>query len=157
MGYCYARQSNGRMAIACDGGCGRAGGAQGVRKRPCRFKVSHLSYGVRHELPYCPAPALCAQCFKRHGGAKGLHGESCREGAAASQAREDEKQRRLAAGDAHPAAAWGSWCESVPEGKVGVSYQSQAGRRYVLVSAEDYKSRPWLSEVEHELWEGPRA
>jgi len=42
MGYCYQRQGNGRMAIACDGGCGRAGGAQGVRKRPCRFKVSHL-------------------------------------------------------------------------------------------------------------------
>jgi hypothetical protein len=157
MGYGYARSASGRYALACDGGCGRAGSAQGVRKRPCPHKAAYYQYGRRYELPYCPAPALCSACYKRHGGLRGIHGESCREGAAASSAKAEEKQARLDAGEKISEAAWGSWCESVPEGKVGLVFQGKVGdREYHLVPAEAYHNGSVvLSEIEHEPWEGP--
>lgn len=155
MGYGYAVSANGRYALACDGGCGRAGSAQGVRKRSCPHKAADYQYGRRYELPYCPAPALCKECYKRHGGLRGIHGESCRIGAAESTVRAEEKQAKIEAGEMLSTTAWGSWYESVPEGKVGLAFEGNAGRSYHLVPAEQYYSQSVaLSEIEHEPWEG---
>lgn len=152
MGYGYAVSDSGRYALACDGGCGRAGSAQSVRKRPCPHKVSHDGF----KLPYCPAPALCSACYKRHGGLRGVHGENCREGAAASQAREDAKQAKLASGEKEVKAAWGSWQSNVPDGKVGIVVRAADGQEsYHLVPAEQYNSGGWLSDYDNEPWSGP--
>lgn len=120
MGYGYGWTETGRMALACDK-CGNVGG---VRKRTCPYKVSssaHRSTG-RYTLPYCPAPALCSPCYKALGGLRGVHGQSCAEGAAAMQATEDAEQAALDAGDLLVAAAWGDWAEGVEPGYVKVKF-----------------------------------
>lgn len=157
MGYAYAVSASGRYSLACDGGCGRAGSKQGVRKRRCPHKSAYYQYGRRYELPYCPAPALCSHCYKRHGGLRGIHGQSCREGAACSTAKAEAKQAQLEAGEKLSGAAWGSWCKSVPEGKVGLIFEGlDAKREQYLVPAEQYHNESVaLSEVDHEPWEGP--
>lgn len=139
MGYGY-----GPGGLACDGGCGRCGRAQGVRKRVCPYKVTHDGY----VLAWCPAPALCKDCYKRHGGLRGVHGQACRDGAAQAQREEDAKQAKLAGGDYKVNAAWGHWHDSVPEGKVGVLFEDKDGDQvYRLVEASEYVAPyPWLSE-----------
>lgn len=155
MGYGYGWSDSGRMALACDQ-CGAVGG---VRKRPCRFKVSHDGYS----LPYCPAPALCNPCFKGLGGSKGVHGERCREGAEVSQRAEDERQAGLAAGRLLRRGAWGSWHENVPEGWVGVAFHGQGDVvEYRLVADEEYgvggDGGCWMDGYETAReWVGPDA
>lgn len=150
MGYCFDY----RGRLSCDS-CGAAGG---VRKRKCAYKVrsaSHLGEAHRGSLPYCPAPALCGACYKKHGGLRGVHGEICRDGAAASQAREDAIQARFDAGDQLARSAFGSWHEEVPKSKVGVIFSGGAKR---LVPEEIYdRGLRWLSELEASsvLWAGP--
>jgi hypothetical protein len=151
MGYCFDYKGR----LVCDG-CGVSGG---VRKRKCSFKVLGDSrYGPRHALPYCPAPAVCGECFKKHGGSKGIHG-GCKGGAEASQAEADEVERLLDEGEYFAASAYGDWNKTVPEGKVGVIYRGRAGERRVLLASRDYAGpgagRPLLSSVAHEDWEGP--
>jgi hypothetical protein len=147
MGYGFGYSNSGRMALSCDS-CGKVGG---VRKRKCPYKVSHDGY----QLPYCPAPALCSDCYKSHGGLRGVHGDACKQGAAASQAEEDAKQAKLAAGDMQPVSAWGDWQEGVPAGMVGVLYRGLNDAAYYLLPKEAYESRPWFSEVGDfaETWE----
>lgn len=148
----YSCDYRGRL---CCASCGAAGG---VRKRKCAYKVrceSERGEAARYSLPYCPAPALCGACYKKHGGLRGVHGEACRSGAAASQAEADAIQARYEAGDQKPRSAYGSWHAQVPKGKVGVVY---SGGALVLLSEELYESRPWFSELkEYELWVGPQG
>jgi hypothetical protein len=120
MGYGYGWTETGRMALACDN-CGTVGG---VRKRTCPYEVtssSHRSSG-RYSMPYCPAPALCAGCYKANGGLRGVHGQSCAEGAASMQATEDAVEAALDAGDLLVAAAWGDWAEGVEPRYVKVKF-----------------------------------
>ena len=147
MGYCFDYKGR----LVCDD-CGAYGS---VRKRKCSFKVLGDSlHGPRHALPYCYPPALCSECFKKHGGTKGIHA-GCRDGAEASQAEADKIERLLDEGDFLPVSAYGDWHEAVPEGKVGVKYRGRSGERYVLLDKADYEGRPVLSSVNHEDWGGP--
>ena len=100
MGYCF--DYAGRLV------CDRCGQAGGVRKRKCPYKVSGLHY--------CPAPAYCAPCYKVRGGLRGVHGDACRDGAAASQAKADVIRARLDAGEVKVRAAYGDWHADVPAG-----------------------------------------
>ncbi len=87
MGYCFDY----RGRLACDG-CGIAGG---VRKRKCAYKVAYPGYSIA----YCSPPALCSPCYKKYGGLRGIHGDACRDGAAASQAEIAADEARSAVGD----------------------------------------------------------
>ena len=153
MGYSYGMDARGRFTrLACDS-CGAADGT--TRKRTCRFKVRYFEGGA---LPYCPAPALCPACFTKHGGSKGIHGDSCRDGAARSQAREDERGRRRAAGELEVKSAFGDWHETVPKGMTGVRFVGGAPTPHVINSGttEAWKlmpagayepgAKPWLSD-----------
>lgn len=91
MGYCF--DYRGRMV--CDG-CGIAGG---VRKRKCPYKVRYSAHNGGGSAHYCSPPALCGDCYKKYGGLRGVHGDACRDGAAASQAREDADDLRAKSGD----------------------------------------------------------
>ena len=103
MGYGYGHTSSGRYALACD----RCGTVGGVRKRPCPHKVlTDSARGPRTWLRYCPAPALCGECYRELGGLRGVHPERCTKGAAASQAEYDARQARLDAGESMVVAAW---------------------------------------------------
>lgn len=138
MGYGY--DMSGRLC--CDH-CDRAGG---VRKRKCPYTVTDER---GRALPYCPPPALCADCYAKLGGLHGVHGEQCRAGAARNQARYNEIRRRLATGDAQVFSAWGEWHESVPAGLTGVIFEDKGGTVYPrLVPAEQYRTsgHRWLSE-----------
>lgn len=140
MGYSYGRTASGSYALACDS-CGNIGG---VRKRPCRFKVTHHG---RAPIPYCPAPAVCSDCFARLGGTRGIHGDDCRGGAAAMQAKDDAEVARLAAGDMIVRSAAGSWHKDVPAGMVLVMFE--AADRTVLnkfLPADVYRNGGWLSD-----------
>jgi hypothetical protein len=81
MGYCFDY----RGRLVCDG-CDIPGG---VRKRKCPYRVTYGRSNGGHTVPYCSPPALCADCYRKYGGLRGVHGERCREGAAASQAEHD--------------------------------------------------------------------
>ena len=140
MGYSYGRTSSGRYALCCDS-CGNTGG---VRKRTCRFKVSYHDGMV---LPYCYPPALCSPCFAKRGGGKGIHGEDCKNGAAASQAEQDAKAAKLAAGDKQVMAAWGTWFADVPEGMSLVLFRgADKIEDYRLMPEDDYKTGGFLSD-----------
>lgn len=138
MGYSY-----GYGGICCSG-CAKEGSKAGVRKRPCPYKVVDYQKDGRPyaALPYCPAPALCSDCYKRHGGLRGLHGEDCKTGAAQMQATADAKRDAIADGEMFVDAAWGQWHDTVPQGKVGVLYAGKEGRVYLLIPAERYEYRP---------------
>lgn len=144
MGYAY-----GPRGLCCDR-CGEDGSA---RKRPCPHKVTREAY----TLPYCPAPALCSTCFAELGGSRGVHGDRCRDGAAAMQLEEDERAARLAAGDWRIAARYGDWHEQVPEGWIGVTYRRGDRERHALVLKGSADARAdWWSELKHrEPWFGP--
>lgn len=128
MGYSY-----GAGGLACDG-CGRTGH---TRKRKCPYTVT--SRGVQ-SLPYCPAPALCPPCYQASGGLHGVHGQACKDGAAASQAADDALVARLKAGGYEVAAAFGDWDKDTPAGMVRVIARSWGGdeRQYVM-PAGDYR------------------
>lgn len=136
MGYGY--DTRGRLA--CDG-CGTTGG---VRKRRCPYKVltDSLRSPRRFEVDYSPAPALCSECYKKHGGLRGVHGEACREGAAASQAEYDKVEAALDAGESFVIAAYGSWAEDVPKGQVKVLFKGRAGESSLLMPEDLYEQRP---------------
>lgn len=140
MGYCYGWTESGRQSLACDG-CGNIGG---VRKRRCPYKVRTDSLRSTHrfEIDYCPAPAMCSACYKKHGGLRGVHGESCREGAAQSQAEEDKVEAGLDAGESFVIAAYGDWAEDVPEGQVKVLFKGRAGESTLLLPKDLYDQRP---------------
>ena len=91
MGYCFDY----RHRLCCDG-CGKAGG---VRKRKCAYRVRASVLDGGYSIPYCSPPALCSDCYKKHGGLRGVHGDRCRDGAAASQAEADADDKRHAEGD----------------------------------------------------------
>jgi hypothetical protein len=143
MGYCFDY----RGRLACDG-CGIAGG---VRKRRCAYKVD----GV----PYCPAPALCPDCYKQHGGLRGVHGDECRDGAAQSQARADADKARIAAGDFKSRSAFGDWHELVPENKVGLLFYGQGDPFGILVDDADYDNKSvWFFDLKsYQPWPAGEA
>jgi hypothetical protein len=145
MGYGYGMNNSGRYVLACD----NCGGIGSVRKRTCPYKVlGDSSRGARFALPYCPAPAVCPECWIKIGGNAGAHGERCRDGAASSQREADATQSRLDAGELMVLSASGDWAEWVPAGMVGVTFGNGARERVVLMPAELYgHPRPdWLSE-----------
>ena len=121
MGYCY--DSSGRLA--CDS-CGKVGG---VRKRTCPHKVDGL--------PYCPAPALCSDCFKAEGGLAVLHRE-CKALAEKRQREEDDLRAHVQAGRLVVKSAVGSWHKTVPAGMVGVTFAGLSGQERRLVPEADY-------------------
>jgi hypothetical protein len=133
MGYGYGRTASGRSALSCD----NCGSLEGTRKRVCVYTVLMAAddNGRRHSLPYCPAPALCSACLKAEGGIRGVHGDSCRDGAAASQAGYDAEQAVLDSGAYLRRAAWGSGTHApgVPEGMVGVLFRNGAGEEDAFV------------------------
>lgn len=137
MGYGYG--FDGRLA--CDG-CGVTGG---VRKRKCPHTVlgnNGRSYdGKRHSLPYCQAPALCNDCYRQHGGLRGVHtDERCGVPARASQARDDAIQARLDAGESLVTSAIGG--RDQPEGLVKVWTHDD---REFFVDQDEYRDRDAFS------------
>jgi len=102
---------------------------------------------------------MCAACFARHGGSKGIH-KDCAEGARRSQEKYDAVERDLAAGESFVIAAWGDWHETVPEGMTGVLFKGRAGEVARLVPAGDYEPgpRPRLADYPGAVpWDGPDA
>jgi hypothetical protein len=96
-------------------------------------------------LPYCQPPALCPDCWEKHGKGRGVHAD-CKEGARKSQEREDSRARALAAGRYERRTAWGSWHEAVPDGKTGVAFIGNQGTEYRLLPAAQYNAHDWLDE-----------
>ncbi|MFI7608469.1 hypothetical protein ACIBTV_25415 [Micromonospora sp. NPDC049366] len=145
MGYSYGRTPAGRQGLACDK-CGKVGG---VRKRKCPYTVtgdnSRSPDGKRHALPYCPAPAVCPECWTK---LKPTAHAECKEGAARRQAEEDAKQARLDSGDLIVLSAVGDWHEGVPTGMVRVTFGGPAwsGHRDFLMPKDVYKNDGWLSD-----------
>lgn len=150
MGYSYGQNERGTWVLACDN-CGHAGGC---RKVECVHKVLGDSLRTvnrqRHEMAYCPAPALCADCRVTLGPPSKLH-ERCAEGARASQARYDEIERGLDAGESYVTSAAGDWADGVPAGMVRVTFNGRAGETVRLVPAGDYQpgAKPRLSDYDH--------
>jgi hypothetical protein len=137
MGYIHDEQGR----LVCDN-CGIAGG---VSKRTCPHKVTNENGRV---LSYCYPAALCSQCYRKLGGAKGVHG-TCAEGAARRQAEYDAVRAKLATGELQVCSAYGDWHEAVPEGLVGVCFIGASNETYyVLVRKADYDPnvRRWLSQ-----------
>ncbi|QSM01191.1 hypothetical protein SEA_NANOSMITE_167 [Mycobacterium phage Nanosmite] len=142
--------------LACDG-CGKTS-ADGVRvmRRRCPHKVlsDTLRCARRIAMDYCPAPALCGDCYRSHGGKK-LH-DVCAEPAKAAQAEYDAIEAALDAGEMFVIAAYGSWHDNVPAGKVGVLFSGRDGQTQRLVDEHAYGSRgknPKLSDFDTEPWE----
>lgn len=157
MGYSYGRDAAGNSGLACDG----CGAIVGTRKRVCPYTVTGSSLRTPHgrrpaPLPYCPAPAYCPGCYAARGGLRGVHGESCRDGAASMQAADDAQELMLDAGELLVTSAVGSYPGSgIPEGMVSVTFSGRydAATRNVpevtrLVPAPDYdwRARPRLSD-----------
>lgn len=143
MGYCYSA-STGKLACDC---CGIA---NGVRRRPCTYKVHNADGG---SLPMCKAPAYCKACYEAKGKSAGVHAP-CEAYAAMAQAREDQIKARLANGESQVRCAYGSWHYTVPAGKVGVMFQNKFCKEWFLVDEADYKGGGWLSDFPNsEPWE----
>lgn len=156
MGYCYGYnpKSGKYNLLSCDS-CGNTGG---VRRRKCPYTVAGTSLrsydGQRHALPYCPPPALCAKCFKDHGGTKGIHGQ-CKVPAAESQASYDAEQARLDAGELQVVCAYGDWHDQCPKGLVLVDFAGIDGTKVTkLVASADYHGGGWLSDFRYFYGEG---
>lgn len=152
MGYSY----DFRGRLACDG-CGATGK---TRRRKCPHTVLGDSLrGPRFRLPYCPAPALCPECYAKHGPSKKLH-EGCAEGARKSQAEADAIEAQLDAGVMFNTAAWGDWHETVPAGMVGVVFRGRAGEQWSLIPADRYHARRTttaeVADVAQEWLDHPR-
>jgi hypothetical protein len=152
----YLRDARGRL---CCGECGVAGG---VRKRPCPYKVtSSRVRGTQLTLPYCSPPAYCADCYRRRGGLRGVHGEECRDGAAAMQERDDAERARLESGDSVVISACSgphSLYPSLRPGETRVTFQAFDGTRTVRVVPSDrYHGGGWLSDFTDASAEPPTA
>lgn len=140
MGYSYGRSDTGRWILACDG-CGAIGD---TRKRACKYKVTSER---GQTLPWCPAPALCGACFRVAGGTAGIHGETCREGAAMAQAEYDRKAARLAAGDKAVFVGYGDWHAQVAAGMVVAGFRGADGtEEYRTMPKDTYKGGGYLSD-----------
>lgn len=140
MGYSFGQNSAGRWVLSCDK-CGTVGG---VRKRACKYKVAD-ERGVA--LPWCPPPALCSACFTVLGGTAGIHGDTCRDGAAAAQVDYDRKAARLAAGDKLVRVAYGDWHARVPKGAVLVGFKGSDGvMEHRLMPKDVYQNGGFLSD-----------
>lgn len=141
MGYSYGQNERGRWVLACDA-CGTI---SGVRKRHCPHMVllsSHRAVdGQRHELEWCPAPALCGPCFRQYGGTVGLHA-ACEAPARESTKLNDQEQARLDAGVLLLAAGWGDWYQAVPEGKVCAMFVNGEREAWYLIDQDEYRDRP---------------
>lgn len=131
MGYCFDY----RGRLVCDG-CGIAGG---VRKRKCAYKVRVSVLDGGYSIPYCSPPALCAGCYKKHGGLRGVHGDRCRDGAAASQAQADADDKRYAEGDLRLRSAIRQ------DGKVLLRFDGDIA---VLVDDYEYGKVRWFLDLE---------
>lgn len=139
MGYSYGRTDSGGQALCCDQ-CGQPGGA---RKRACVHKVLWSAFrsgtGQRHQLHYCPAPALCGPCLKQLGGIRKLH-EQCAAGAAASQIEQDATQVLYESGVPLCTYAIGR-DDDVPEGKCKVGFETCDGvKSEYLVDLDEYQA-----------------
>lgn len=132
--------------LCCDK-CGQSGG---VRKRTCPYKVRCDSlrsmYGQRPVLSYCSPWALCSPCFKVLGGLRGVHGDSCRDGAAQSQAEYDAIELALEAGELFVVSA-----STTPEGMVAVTFwgrydpetRSRPEQKHIVPkSVYDFQDKP---------------
>ena len=151
MGYSYERTASGRHALCCDA-CGKSGG---VRKRTCKYKVTHNGFSI----PYCPPPALCSNCYATH---KATLHDGCKAGAEASQAREDARQAQLQSGESLSSVGFGSWHDLVPDGMVGRGFKALDGTMtFVLLPNELDQTRgdalsaypeavPWTAMAERE-------
>ncbi|SUA03097.1 Uncharacterised protein [Mycolicibacterium fortuitum] len=141
---------DGRGRLVCDK-CGQSGDTQ---ERTCPYTVLGNSLnGPRVALPYCIAPALCEDCYDAAGGRDGIHGDRCRDGAAASQAEADQIEAQLDAGESFAVDAVGDWDATVPTGMVGVTFVGRAGNTYRLIPAAAYPNRRVaLSEMESMRW-----
>lgn len=139
MGYCYSSAGQ----LVCDE-CGKPG----ARKRLCPLRAGRR---------YCPAPALCRDCYRAAGGRR-IH-DRCAPLAAEVQRRLVERQQRLAAGDFERRVGYGSWCPTVPSGMVGGVFSNGAGQCvFRLVPADEWQRHEWLSEfVDSRDWCGPPA
>lgn len=127
MGYSY---TSGRLC--CDA-CGQSGG---VRKRTCPYTVTDER---GQTLPYCYPSALCAKCYAERKAR--LHGAECKAGAAASQARYDEKREALNAGK-HLLSSAISGIAGVPAGFCRVTFRGQFGAESVyLIPDAEYDAR----------------
>jgi hypothetical protein len=146
MGYSFDM----RGRICCDW-CGTSGG---VRKRTCPHMVSDET---GHALPYCPAPALCAACYKKFGPSKVLHAD-CKVGAEAAQRDYDNARKRLADGDWQVRAAYGTWHDKVPDHMTMIMVRNREGtERHYLIPADeyDYGKKRWLSDYPNALLTTP--
>lgn len=133
MGYSYDY----RGRLCCDA-CGKSGG---VRRRTCPHKVlgNSLRTQQRVALPACSAPALCKECYAKHGGQKGLH-DGCAEFAAKSQAEDDAIEAALDAGEKFVVSASGDWLDHVPKDHVEVTFWGRhaSGEVKLIVPKNDY-------------------
>ena len=119
MGYSYGRTASGAMALSCDN-CGHVGG---VRRRRCPHTVlADSRRGSRHELRFCPSPALCADCFTKLSGTGGVHAE-CAEGTRRAQEDYDAIERALDEGESFAISAYGDYHLAVPASMVGMTFQ----------------------------------
>lgn len=145
MGYCFGQNERGNWVLACDG-CGRVGG---VRKRTCPHKVLGDSLrtpnGTRYEMRYCSPPAYCGACYKARGGLRGVHGDSCRDGAAQSQAEYDAVEADLDKGELFVVSA-----STVAPGLVEVTFWGRGCKpevkRQMPASEYDFRAKPRLSD-----------
>ena len=128
MGYSYDKRTG---RLVCDD-CGHDGG---VRKRKCVYLIhGYDNYRKQsYSVPYCPPPALCADCYKRAGGAQGIHGDSCKTGAARAQQDADERHRKLAAGAYLLTSASGDWADSVPPQCARAWFRNQDGHELAMI------------------------
>jgi hypothetical protein len=148
MGYSYCARTN---RLCCDA-CGAADG--NTRKRTCPHKVTYAVGGRMGggSLPYCSPSALCASCYTKH---KATLHEGCKAGAARSNAKEQEKAVRFAAGEYERRTAWGSWHAMVPAGMVGVCFvNASRAEEYRLLPEATYADGDWLSQYpDAQPWE----
>ena len=131
MGYCFDY----RGRLVCDG-CGIAGG---VRKRKCAYKVRASVLDGGYSIPSCSPPALCSDFYKKYGGLRGVHGDACRDGAAASQDLADADDKRYAEGDLRLRSAIRQ------DGKVLLRFDGDIA---VLVDDYEYGKVRWFLDLE---------
>lgn len=137
MGYSYELADTGRYRLCCDS-CGCSGG---VVKRKCPHRVFYPGESPKG-LPYCPAPALCAQCNRKH---RGMH-DKCKESARQRQAVINADHARLQAGDSKSVCRCGDWKEGVPAGCIETTFRDKDGLETILIHPAE-NSKDWLQDM----------
>jgi hypothetical protein len=90
-------------------------------------------------LRYCKPSALCDGCLASIGGLARLHA-ACREGARKSQAENDVRSARLAAGELFISSALSGPAWYVPAGQVGAEFAGRGGvKTWRLIPRDDYR------------------